>query len=347
MALPITVTVGPLATATATGVSLSQKAPASQYLVINGTKAGSTFSANSICLSQSPAGAGAMTLNGALANTNPIAGAGGTAAAGAAVAYLSTPSRIYITGGSNESGRTFTIVGTQQSPNTFGTGIVVTETVTGPNASVASSANLYSTIISITVDAATAGAITVGHSGTATLDVQRRIIITSGGNDSGITFALVGLDGQGCPISETITGANASAAQSALSYLTVISIKPSAAVATTVTVGTNTVADSQSVFFDYLASNAQVAMQCTVSGTVNGTVQQTLEDPTTITNQLPTPTYRWTQASVAWLNHPDPALVGFITTVQGGYAYTPRSARVTLNSGTGSITSTFMQSYLQ
>ena len=345
MSQPMTVTVGPLATASATIVSLSQKAASARQLVINGTGAGSTFSANSVCLSQTPAGAVNLTLNGAAASTNSVAGAGGTAAAGAAVASFSSPTRIYITGGSNESGRTFTVVGTVQTPTTFGPGLVITETITGPNASVVSSTNSYSTIISIAVDAATAGAITVGNSGTATLDLARRIIITSGGNDTGVTFTLTGTDWNGNPQSETITGANATAASSVLDYLTVTSILSSAAVATTVTVGTNAVAGSPWVRFDNLAAMAQVAIQCTVSGTVNYTVQQTLEDPNIISNQLPTPTYRWAESAITWLDHPDTAMVAATTTKQGRYDAAPVFARINLNSGTGTVTGTFVQAY--
>src|SRR5690242_3612673 len=147
--------VGPLVAPSATKIGLSQKAAASQYLVLNG--AAGVFTANNICQSQTPGGAVALTLNGTLASTNPVAGAGGTASAGAAVAYLATPSRIYITGGSDESGKTFAVLGTIQTPGTFGAGVVVAETITGPNASVVSSSNVYSTIISITASAGTAG----------------------------------------------------------------------------------------------------------------------------------------------------------------------------------------------
>src|SRR5262245_98420 len=99
MGRPITVTVGGLATADDDGVSLSQKAAVSgtNYLVINGVLATGTFSASSICASQTPTGAGALTINGTLAGTNPVAGAGGTAAAGSALVRFPTPVRIYIT----------------------------------------------------------------------------------------------------------------------------------------------------------------------------------------------------------------------------------------------------------
>lgn len=339
--------VGGLATADDDGVSLSQTAAAAQYLVINGAKASGTFVANSICASQTPSGAGALTINGTLAVTNPVAGSGGTAAAGGATVRFAVPQRVYITCAGNNSGRTFTIVGTVQSPTSFGPGAVVGETVTGANTNTVASANLYSTIISVSISGASTGAVTVGHSGTATLDKARRIIITSGGDDSLISFVLSGTDWNSNPITETLAGTNASAAQSALSYKTVTSILTSAAAATTLIVGTNTVADSPWVRFDDFAANSQVSIQCTVSGTVNATVQQTMEDPNYVTNQLPTPTYQWSPATVTWVDHPDTALVGFTATKQGNYGYAPIWARVKLNSGTGTVTSVFRQAYMQ
>lgn len=346
MAQPITVIVGPLAAADDDIVSLSQTAAGAQYLVINGAGAAGTFSASSICASQTPSGAGALTINGSLATTNPVAGAGGTADPGNATVRFPSPVRVYITCAGNNSARTFTIVGTVQSVNSFGPGAVISETVTGANTNVVASSKLYSSIISVTISGASTGAVTVGHSGTSTLDVQRRIIVTSGGDDSGITFTATGTDGQGAVIGETFAGANG-VSQSVLSYKTITSILTSGAAASTVKVGTNTVADSQWIRFDDYAANSQVSIQCSVSGTVNGTVSQTLEDPNRITNQLPTPTYQWTPATVNWVNHPDTALVGFTSTVQGNYGYAPLFARVTLNSGSGTITSTFRQAYMQ
>lgn len=348
MGLPVTVTVGPLASADDDGVSLSQTAAAAQNLVVNGAKASGTFVANSICASQTPSGASDLTINGTLAITNPVAGAGGTAAAGSATVRFPVPTRVYVTTAGNSSARTMTITGTVQSPTSFGPGAVISETFTAPNTNTRASTNLYSTIISVSISGAATGAITVGHSGTATLDLARRIIITSGGDDTGITFALAGTDWNNNPISETITGVNASAASSVLSYLTVTSIRTSAAAASTLIVGTNGVADSQWVRLDGFASNAQVAIQCDVSAAgANYTVQQSLNDPNQITNQLPTPTYRWSPATMNWLNHPDTALVAATATKQGRYDVAPLWSKVVLNSGSGSVTMTQQQAFMR
>ena len=104
--------------------------------------------ADGIAQTQTPGAAGALTLNGAFVTS-------GVAALGTGRSQR----RVLITAVGNDSGRTFTITGTD------GYGRVVTETVTGPNATTASSVLNYQTVTSVTVDAATAGAITVGTSG--------------------------------------------------------------------------------------------------------------------------------------------------------------------------------------
>lgn len=323
MGRPIVVSVGPLAGASATQISLSQKAAGARNLVLNG--AAGSFSANSVCLSQTPGGAGALTLNGALASSVPT---------GTAVAYLGQMQRIYITGGSDESGKTFTVLGYGYGPS--GGPYAITETITGPNASVVSSTNTYYQIISITVSAGTAGAITVGNHNTATLDTGRRVLFTSGGNDSGITFALAGTDSTGNPISETVTGANAGTASSVLDYKTITSIRTSGAVATTVTVGTNGVAASPWVRFSDWNSGSQTTVAAVVSGTVNYDVQTSMDDPDWLYSGI-------TPASMTWLASLDTAVVGATATKSSYFNYTPLFCRVLLNSGTGSVTMTVRQ----
>ncbi len=315
---PQVVTVGSLATSSATKIGLSQKAAISgtNYFVLNG--AAGSFSANSVAASQTPGGAVALTL-----------------AAGAS--NLPLGSRIYITGGSDESGKTFAVIGKRYG-GVAGAGVVVTETITGPNASTVSSIQQYDAITSITSSAGTTGAITVGHYTTATLDVARRVIFTSGGNDTGVTIVLTGTDVSGLPISESITGASGAAASSVLDYKTITSATASAAVATVMTIGTNGVAASQWATFDPNTGTAPTSIQVNGTGTVNWTIQQTLDDPNSTSNAT-------ARASMNWVSHPDSALVGstVITGVQGNYAYPPVWARILLNSGSGTVTATFIQ----
>lgn len=351
MAQSYVVTVGPLATADSDGDGLSQTAAAAQYLVINGALAAGTFSATSVCAAQTLGSATNLTINGSLATTNPIAGSGGTGAAVAATVRFPTPTRLYVTAAGNSSSRTITIVGTVQSSNALGLGVVVSETFTAPNTNVRASTNLYSTVISVSISGASTGNISVGHSGTSTRDYARRVAITSASNDTGITFTIAGTDWDNNPISEVLTGASGGTATSVLSYKTVTSVLTSGATGGAVEFGSSAVADSQWLYFDRLAANAQVAIQVEGSGTVNWTVSQTLDDITIPqqSSNLPTVSNIWAPADVKWVAHPDTALVGSTTTtgVQGNYAYTPAMARLTLNSGTGYARAVFIQSFLQ
>jgi len=184
-----------------------------------------------------------------------------------------------------------------------------------------------------------AGALTLDgvlvSGGVATLDAARRVLITAVGDESGKTFVITGTSYNGQVQSETITGPNATTAQSVLDYKTVISVTISAAAANAITVGTNGVASSRWLRLDNWAF-PQVGIQCNVNGTVNYTVQQTLDDPNDPTNPVAV-------SAVNWVNHPDISLVGATATVQGNYGYAPLYARVTLNSGTGSATMTLVQ----
>lgn len=89
------------------------------------------------------------------------------------------------------------------------------------------------------------------------------------------------------------------------------------------------------VFFDSFAL-PQVSIQADTAGTVNYTIQQTLDDPNSPTNPID-------PISVTWVNHPDTNLVNATGPVQGNYGYAPAYARVLLNSGTGTVTVTFTQ----
>lgn len=323
MAAPVTVLVGGLATADADGLCVAQAAAAAQYLAINGALADED--ADNICASQSPGGAGNLTIDGALA----VSG----------IAYIPTRRRIYITSAGNDSGRTFTIYGLVRSPQ--GNYASVVETVTGANTSVVSSTNAYDAITRIAISGASAAAVTVGMNGLGTLDVARRVLITSAGNDTSITYTLYGTNWAGDLISEVITGPNATTATSVLSYKTVTGVLTSAATASTVEIGTNGVADSPWVRFEDFAANSQTTIQTLVAGTVNYDIETAMLDP----NAQGTYAYQ-APGLVSWLDALDTELVNETASKSGFFAYTPIWARVTLNSGTGTVRATFRQAYL-
>lgn len=69
-------------------------------------------------------------------------------------------------------------------------------------------------------------------------DTPRAVTITSGGNDTGITFLISGYDQYGAAMTQKLTGASGAAATTTKAFKSVTSIVPSGAVASTVTAGT-------------------------------------------------------------------------------------------------------------
>lgn len=107
------------------------------------TKALVTASTNNICLSQTPGGAGNLTLNGS------------TVVSG--VAILDTQRVVGITSAANDSARTFVVYGADDNGQT------IQETVfPGPNIATVSTVMNFKTVTRISIDAGAAGALTVG-----------------------------------------------------------------------------------------------------------------------------------------------------------------------------------------
>lgn len=75
-----------------------------------------------------------------------------------------------------------------------------------------------------------------------------------------------------------------------------------------------------------------ISLQVAVTGTVNYTVQQTLDN---VFDPAITP---------VWFNHPDTNLVAQTVNRQGNYAYVPSAVRLVVNSGTGTARLTIIQS---
>lgn len=163
--------------------------------------------------------------------------------------------------------------------------------------------------------------------GVATLDTARRVLFTPAGNEAanGTIWTVYGTDWNGNTVSETVAGVNnPSTVSTAYDYKTITQIAVNKAQAGAVTVGTSSIASSRPIFLDNWAP-APTAIQVTALGTVNYTVQQSLDNPNMISGGYP---------AVTWVNHPDAALVAVTGTAQGNYAYLPQIVRVTLNTET-------------
>ena len=192
------------------------------------------------------------------------------------------------------------------------------------------------TKIALSQTPAGAGALTLNGAlvtgAVAIMDTPRRVLITT--TDTTTKFTINGLTPTNNALSETVI-AVAGSVQSSLDYAQVTSITVNQGTTAAVTVGTNGVASSAWVRLDEW-SFPQVGIQCDVSGTVNYTVQSTMDDPNS-------PTAPVALSAVTWVNTSDAAAVAATAALQTNYLFSPLYVRVLLNSGTGSVTATVVQ----
>lgn len=121
-------------------------AAAATSLVIDATTGfGDTFDRDGVITATTPGGAGAITLDGALLANS--------------VAVLPSTRKALVYSDGDDSGVTFTFVGTDDAGN------AVTEVLTGPNATTVYTAEEYRKITSVTISGAGTGNIEVGCTG--------------------------------------------------------------------------------------------------------------------------------------------------------------------------------------
>lgn len=170
--------------------------------------------------------------------------------------------------------------------------------------------------------------------GVATMDVARRVLVSSTGNDSGITFTVAGGDRYGQPISEVVSGTNAASAYTRQDFLTVTSVRTSGATASSVTVGTNSIGSTQWFAPSREISPVNIGIGVWVSGTVNYSVEHTYDDPNAGDGTFSVePTS--SQPPVVW---PDAILASKTAQAEGGFTMPIFAYRLTVNSGTGAAT---------
>ena len=163
--------------------------------------------------------------------------------------------------------------------------------------------------------------------GIAVLDTPRRVLVITLADESAKTITIVGTDAAGVTITEVMAGPNASSAYTTLDFKTVTSARISAAAGGAITIGTNGVASSRWMRMDDFAPTP-ATIHVTVSGTVNYTVQTTMQDPDSPTNPV-------LPYLVTWLDHPDPNVVGATTSWSSYNTNSPTWMKLTLNSETG------------
>lgn len=302
---PVTVTIGPSLTNTANNIATTQS-PAG-----TSGRAACTFTANTAAIAATNsfvAGQPVTFLNVGGAMNAGAAGAVGLPTGGF------TPQSTYYVISTGLTGSAFEVASTPGgaaiTPTSVGTG--TNYVLYGPNVA------LNGTL--------------VNSSGVAVLATPQRVKITT--VDTTTVFTITGATPTGQILTENVTAAGG-LVQSTLDYATVTSITTNQAPTASLTVGTNGVGSTPWVRLDEWA-NTQVSIQIDVTGTVNFTIQSSMDDPNSSTNPV-------LPSAVMWIATNDTNVVGATSSLQTNYLFAPTWVRCLLNSGSGSCTMTVAQ----
>lgn len=167
--------------------------------------------------------------------------------------------------------------------------------------------------------------------GAAVLDTQRRVLITSDGDDSGINFTVYGASQSGQAIKETLAGANAGATATVSDFYNVGTVTASGAVANHVTIGTNGTGSTPWINPSWHLTPFKVDIATQVTGTVTYNIETTLDDYYTATNpQIAPRVQEFVQGATASL--PSTVIDAPV-----------RGLRYTITSGTGALAAESIQ----
>lgn len=217
----------------------------------------------------------------------------------------------------------------------MGTSAVFTKQLAAASSNnIAQSQSPGTAALTLNGSAVASGVATIDAATAANQAIGRRVIVTSGGNDSGITWTVVGTNSSGQSQSDTFAGSNGGAAQSNLDFVTVTSITPSAAVATTATAGTNGVGSSSWYTLNSMGDSPMLLSYCVelVSGACNFTIQHSYDDPNALPAGVTTP-----------LAFNSVFVAAATATAEGNYNTPITAIRVLINSGTGEIRVRYLQ----
>lgn len=172
--------------------------------------------------------------------------------------------------------------------------------------------------------------------GVANLVTPQFVGITSGGDDTGITFTITGTDRYGRTQTETISGGNTTLAQTTKNFLTVSRIAISGASAGTVVAGINATGTTAPLIVDRFVNPGNYSVALVFTGVATSSIEISYDDLAPLWNMANnSPT--WFTAS------------GFAaqTTNQNGIINGPVSMiRLKNTSGTGSVTATILTPYI-
>lgn len=169
--------------------------------------------------------------------------------------------------------------------------------------------------------------------GVATLDVPRRVLLTTAADETTKTFTVYGTDRYGRAQSEVLAGVNATTTYTSRDFLTVTRVAVSAATTGAVTIGTNGVASSPVLITDAYANPNQYGATVRINGTAAVDVE--------VTGESYEPDWDLATNVPVWTN--PPGLVAVAANMHTLINQPCTAIRATLKSGTGSAQVTIQQ----
>jgi hypothetical protein len=176
---------------------------------------------------------------------------------------------------------------------------------------------------------AAAGTLTLNGSlvtgGVANLGSQRRVLITSAGNDSARKATVVGTNATGTARTDIVNMASAGAVVTPDDFLTVSTISVDGSIASTVTVGTNGTGSTDWIMPNFHMTPFDVTIDTEVTGSVTYSIETTLDNYWDAKPVQPTVNIH------TFLNSGTVSAESVLSTAVTGYRYT-------ITSGTGTLT---------
>lgn len=169
---------------------------------------------------------------------------------------------------------------------------------------------------------------------TTMLDVQRRVIISSGGNDSALNWIVRGTNIAGFPIVDTLSGSNAGSTQSNLDFKSVSSIVATlGTAASTVSAGTNSTGSTIWNIVNMHVSPVNIEYGCVLqTGAATWSIQYTYDDPNSLPAGVSVPQP---------FNHP--SIVNATASIDASTNDPVFAWRLLISGGTGTVRATGIQ----
>jgi hypothetical protein len=169
--------------------------------------------------------------------------------------------------------------------------------------------------------------------GVATLDTQRRVLVTNGA-ETNKTLTIAGTNLAGAPIAETVLCPNGGGTVATLQdFVTVTQIAPNGSFANPVTVGTNTVGSTRWIGLDRQVTPIEIGQFVTVTGAVTYTVEWTPDNIQTPASYIPDA-------------FADPVMALQTTSKMGVQQQPAQAIRLTVTAGTGTVRFSVIQAGL-